>query len=222
MPNFYYTDTNGQKQGAISPSQLKELVAQGIITPDTLLETDNGHKGKAGQIKGLFPHPSSAPVLADNQTVSQRVSTPDYFRVTEKDKRVILALQDCDYRHIAELHRLSTWSILLYIPFLCLGMVLFTWGMDSGSPLGVLLGLCGVGLMIGAVIFSITCMVRLARALRYGIGAIVVFTIMLPLGGLGLIPLCCVYLFAGHFLKLTGHKAGFIGTDMQQFDDDDD
>jgi hypothetical protein len=53
MPNFYYTDENGQR-GLINEQQLKALAVQGVITPDTLLETDNGHKGKAGQIKGLF------------------------------------------------------------------------------------------------------------------------------------------------------------------------
>lgn len=60
MSNFYYTDANGQRQGAFTSSQLKALVAQGIITPDTPLETDTGHKGLAGQVKGLFPVPSTA------------------------------------------------------------------------------------------------------------------------------------------------------------------
>jgi hypothetical protein len=55
MPNFYYTDATGQKRGLINNEQLKALVARGIITPDTLLETEAGQKGKAGQIKGLFP-----------------------------------------------------------------------------------------------------------------------------------------------------------------------
>ena len=71
MPNFHYTDANGQKQGLINDEQLKALVARKIITPDTLLETDTGKKGKAGQIKGLFPD-APPPVT---QTVLAKAST---------------------------------------------------------------------------------------------------------------------------------------------------
>ena len=55
MPNWFYIDAFGQQQGPISDAQLKKLVAQQMIDRDTPLETDTGHKGKAGQIKGLFP-----------------------------------------------------------------------------------------------------------------------------------------------------------------------
>ena len=79
MPNFYYTDANGQKQGLINSEQLKALVARKIITPDTLLETDTGQKGKAGQIKGLFPVAPS-PVT---QTALPKVPVP----VAMKSKR---------------------------------------------------------------------------------------------------------------------------------------
>jgi ankyrin repeat protein len=82
MPNFYYTDANGQKQGLINDEQLKALVARKIITPDTLLETDTGKKGKAGQIKGLFPD-APPPVT---QTVLAKAST--LFAV--EDKRFFL------------------------------------------------------------------------------------------------------------------------------------
>jgi len=55
MPNWFYTDDFGFQQGPVSDAQLKKLATQGMISPDTLLETDAGKKGKAGQIKGLFP-----------------------------------------------------------------------------------------------------------------------------------------------------------------------
>jgi len=51
---YFYCDANGWKQGPIDDQQLRELVAYGIITPSTPLETDSGHKGTAGQIPGLF------------------------------------------------------------------------------------------------------------------------------------------------------------------------
>ena len=54
MPIFFYTDTNGIKHGPINEQQLKSLATQKVITPQTILETDSGHKGQAGQIRGLF------------------------------------------------------------------------------------------------------------------------------------------------------------------------
>jgi len=74
MPNFYYTDSNGQR-GLLTPEQLKALAVQGVITPDTELETDTGKKGKAGQIKGLFAA-APAPV---SQTVPP--NTAQYFYI---------------------------------------------------------------------------------------------------------------------------------------------
>ena len=51
--DYFYTDANGEKQGPIKEQQLRKLAAQGIIKPDTLLETTGGHKGTAGQIPGM-------------------------------------------------------------------------------------------------------------------------------------------------------------------------
>jgi len=61
--NYFYFDQDNQKQGAVSEEQLKELAAQGLITPHTPMETDTGHKGVAGQIPGLFQaaQPSQTP-----------------------------------------------------------------------------------------------------------------------------------------------------------------
>ncbi|GHT15793.1 hypothetical protein FACS1894170_13330 [Planctomycetales bacterium] len=61
MANFFYYDANGTKQGPIAPQELQNLVVQGIVTQETPLETDTGHKGKAGQIKGLFPASQPSP-----------------------------------------------------------------------------------------------------------------------------------------------------------------
>jgi TM2 domain-containing membrane protein YozV len=62
MPNFIYTGANGQQQGPYSLEELQELANQGIITPNTQLQTETGHKGLARQIPGLTfnttaPHP---------------------------------------------------------------------------------------------------------------------------------------------------------------------
>jgi len=62
MSNYFFTDANGQKQGPVNDQHLKELAAQGIIGPNTPMETDTGYQGTAGQIPGLnFNVPPSAP-----------------------------------------------------------------------------------------------------------------------------------------------------------------
>ncbi|MGL4593833.1 MAG: double zinc ribbon domain-containing protein [Thermoguttaceae bacterium] len=55
MPNWFFTDADGIKQGPINDQQLQSLVKQGIIVPTTVMETDGGHTGQAGQIPNLFP-----------------------------------------------------------------------------------------------------------------------------------------------------------------------
>jgi len=73
MPNFFYLDANGQKRGPVNDQQLKTLAERGVITPATPLMTDTGHKGKAGQIQGLFnespPNPFTASAPATNQAI---------------------------------------------------------------------------------------------------------------------------------------------------------
>ena len=53
MPNFYYIDANGRKQGPVDKQRLQKLVDWGTITPTTPMETESGHQGMAGQIPGL-------------------------------------------------------------------------------------------------------------------------------------------------------------------------
>ena len=53
MTNFFYTDENGQRQGPCNVQQLQTLVDMGILTADSSLETDTGHRGLAGRIPGL-------------------------------------------------------------------------------------------------------------------------------------------------------------------------
>jgi len=64
MPNYFYTDASGQRQGPINDQLLRVLVAQKTILPTTSLETAGGHKGVAGQIPGLFPATPAGPIPA--------------------------------------------------------------------------------------------------------------------------------------------------------------
>ena len=75
MSNFYIIKPNGQKQGPISEQRLKELAASGLLEPNTLLETESGHKGTAEQIRGLFVKPidPSAVVIQNDDKPSESV-----------------------------------------------------------------------------------------------------------------------------------------------------
>lgn len=91
MPNWFYYDAAGIKQGPVNNAQLKALAQSGFITWTTILETEAGQTGEAGRIRGLFgmPSPESGPVAppssiqmappgptAQRAPVQQPVSSP--------------------------------------------------------------------------------------------------------------------------------------------------
>jgi ankyrin repeat protein len=88
MANFFYYDANGQKQGAFTPQEIKALVAQGVINPQTPMESDAGQKGRAGQIPGLFPAPvqPTAQPVSQPQPIPQNIAVP----IAEKNKSSLL------------------------------------------------------------------------------------------------------------------------------------
>jgi len=75
--NYFYHDQTNQKQGPVTEQQLKELAEQGVIGPQTPMETDTGHKGTAGQIPGLFPAASvQVPHSASKQVFCTNCGQP--------------------------------------------------------------------------------------------------------------------------------------------------
>ena len=50
---WYYFDSNGEKQGPISGGRLKGLAKAGLITPETVVETETGKTALAKKVKGL-------------------------------------------------------------------------------------------------------------------------------------------------------------------------
>ncbi|MDR3232681.1 MAG: DUF4282 domain-containing protein [Planctomycetaceae bacterium] len=56
MAHWFYFDSNSEKQGPISGRELKALVAESIILPETIVETEGGRRVPAKNITGLtFP-----------------------------------------------------------------------------------------------------------------------------------------------------------------------
>jgi hypothetical protein len=50
MIRFLYIDANRQRQGPIDGEQLRELMAQRVIVPTTLVRAETGWQGPAGEI----------------------------------------------------------------------------------------------------------------------------------------------------------------------------
>jgi len=53
MSTFYYYDNDGQKQGPVTSKQLKGLAQEGQITPETIIESEEGMTSPARQMKSL-------------------------------------------------------------------------------------------------------------------------------------------------------------------------
>ena len=52
MANWYYYNESGEKI-EVTGGQLKGLAKTGMITPETIVETEDGKKARAGKVKGL-------------------------------------------------------------------------------------------------------------------------------------------------------------------------
>ena len=72
MTWFYY-DSFGKKHGPVSDAELKSLANSGTINRNTQLETETGHRGRAGQLRGLFP---ATPAPSGGRSQGPPVPTP--------------------------------------------------------------------------------------------------------------------------------------------------
>jgi len=94
MPNYFFNDADGSKQGPITVKQLQMLINRGIISPTTPLETDSGHTGLAGQIPGLkfdtaVPPPvaQAAPKRSEQTTYSPPRQSTAHSQTNESTGR---------------------------------------------------------------------------------------------------------------------------------------
>jgi len=88
---WFYYDNSGQKQGPITAGQLKGLAKQGTITPETVVETEEGKTAPAGKIQGLqFSEPEPVPpVTIEKDTASpipSPVNVPPFSAVSDANK----------------------------------------------------------------------------------------------------------------------------------------
>jgi len=70
---WHYYDSDGQKQGPISGGRLKRLAKTGRITPETMIETENGKVVPAVKIQGLT-FSETAETLPNAETETEHIS----------------------------------------------------------------------------------------------------------------------------------------------------
>ena len=76
MANWYYFDNNGQKQGPYSGGQLKWLAKNGKITPETIVETEDGKTAPARKVKGLTFIAPTPPTETEINGIAQPQAEP--------------------------------------------------------------------------------------------------------------------------------------------------
>ena len=75
MANWYYFKDN-KKVGPVSSTELKNLVESGVITRDTVIET-NGKQAPAEKVQGLkFPENHVLPIEEFEKEFSEQPATP--------------------------------------------------------------------------------------------------------------------------------------------------
>ena len=60
MNKLYYYNENGEKSEPVTVAEFMQLIQAGVITPDTLLETDCGYIGPAGKSSSISFDASSS------------------------------------------------------------------------------------------------------------------------------------------------------------------
>jgi hypothetical protein len=247
MSNWYYYNEQGEKI-AVTGGQLKGLAKAGMITPGTMIETEDGKKAPARKVKGLTfgvaspptapkplpstPSDTSNPFTAKPQTGDNPFTAtmppvkPTPTASVPKVKEQQPPVSGYDFKRIASAYRLSSLSIVLFVSVFVLQIVMGSIMMlaDGEATVStggiILLGVFGL-YAIGCICFSIFCIVRLASSLQYKIGTTVFFALCFLFFPLWAVPSFHVYFCAGSVLKQAGYRLGrgsLLGINMQQFD----
>ena len=121
MPNYYYIDSSGTKSDPLNEQQLQAMVAQGVFTPTTPLETDTGHKGFAGQIPGLkFNTATSSPFAQTAQQAKSRNTQQDAASIAMSIKSWLLDFTFRDLR----LPVINLWACRIIYVVCCVAAIL--------------------------------------------------------------------------------------------------
>jgi len=85
MANWHYYNKNGEKVGPVTPTALKLLAQQGVISRETVLENQNGRTAVAGDVNGLtFP----TQLDATPKTTVTPPSSDDVYGLSSQESRI--------------------------------------------------------------------------------------------------------------------------------------
>jgi len=125
MANWFYYHSDGSKSDAITTMELKALASLGSITQDTIVETREGKRVRAGKIKNLFPEETNNAldtVIPPN--IDTDVAMPSTRRGKSKPKKNIkdvfyeesprFDLFDFGFKHISITESIRTFAAVLY------------------------------------------------------------------------------------------------------------
>jgi len=92
MSNWFYYDSNAQKQGPYTSAQFKELAKQGVITPDTMIETEEGKTAPARRMKGLTFGESARPQTTPFGNITYCCTDKNGYKYDSIDQQQLLSL----------------------------------------------------------------------------------------------------------------------------------
>lgn len=125
MALWYYYDENGIKRGPVNGSQLRVLASAMTINQSTILETESGQQGLAGQVEGLFSPragmASSRPAVAPSEIAYCAHCGTQIAKLAVVCPRCGCRVNSRDYRNADTSVRINTYlteSILVTI-FCC-------------------------------------------------------------------------------------------------------
>jgi len=82
---WHYYDANGEKIGPVRGSELKQLALKGTITPETVVEDENGRRARASDVKGLTFSETAQPVTTLPESASEMAPhEPEPFAVVSQ------------------------------------------------------------------------------------------------------------------------------------------
>jgi len=134
MANWFYYHSDGSKSDAITTMELKALASLGSITQDTIVETREGKRVRAGKIKNLFPEETNNAldtVMSPN--IDTDVAIPPIRRSKSNPKKNIkdvfyeesprFDMFDFGFEHISITKSIRTFAIVIYALFFLLAGV---------------------------------------------------------------------------------------------------
>ena len=155
--SYYVYDESGEKYGPATLEELKQWASQNRINRDSVLEHDqNGWKGKASELPGLFPTDSGAVVADKLLQTGQQVFRPTGASAYGWDRIAAFGLWALAAINIFSGWKVidamgsvgvSLWGFYLFILFVVMSYSMAAKGCYEGKLYGFVLGAASLTLL---------------------------------------------------------------------------